>query len=249
MERYLQYHVELMQKSNYKILYAEDDNATRKNYTELLEFYFNDVYQAKDGIEAYNLYINHKPEIVVLDINMPHIDGLTLAQRLKNINKDVKIVILTAIDDKEQLLDAIKIQVFGYLIKPVKTIEFETTLFKIIKQLDKKNNFQNNTLKLHGDISWDIQKEILYKNSTIIKLTKKEHLLISLLCSNKNRIFETDIILNTVWEDNINDEYDTKALRALISRIKNKLDAQIFESIYNVGYKIKISQLDNNQGV
>jgi DNA-binding response OmpR family regulator len=237
-----------MQKFNYNILYAEDDDATRKNYTELLTFYFNNVYQAKDGAEAYTLFVKHKPEIVILDINMPIIDGLTVAKRIRNLNKDVKIIMLTALDDKTQLLDAIKIQVSGYLVKPVKTIEFESMLLKINKQLTKKEN-KNNKLSLPDNITWDKDKQTLYQNNQMVKLTKKEHLLISLLCSNETKIFETDMILNSVWEDTINDDYDTKALRALISRIKQKLGTQIFESIYNVGYKIKISQTNNNERV
>lgn len=234
-----------MQKSNFNILYAEDDTATRENYTELLKFYFTKVFQAKDGEEAYNLYIKYKPEIVILDINMPKINGLSLARKIKDLNKDVKIIMLTALDDKKQLLDAIKIQVSGYLVKPVRTIEFESMLLKINKQLLKKEN-KNNILNLQNGIIWDRGKQILFRNKERIKLTKKEHLLISLLCSNENKIFETDMILNSVWEDAITNEYDTKALRALISRIKQKLDTQIFESIYNVGYKIKMSQFDNN---
>ena len=228
-----------MKKYNYKILYAEDDDKTRKNYTELLTYYFTEVYQAKDGEQAYKLYLQYKPEIVILDINMPILDGLSIAKKIKSLDKNTKIIMLTALDDKEQLLEAINIQVTGYLIKPVKTVEFESILFKINEQLKTKEN-KNSILKLQGDILWDNKKQILYKDKEVIKLTKKEHLLISLLCSNINKIFETDLILNSVWEDEIDKEYDTKALRALISRIKSKLDTQIFESVYKVGYKIKI---------
>ena len=228
-----------MKKYNYKILYAEDDEKTRKNYTELLSYYFTEVYQAKDGDQAYKLFIQHQPEIVILDINMPIMDGLSIARKIKDLNNDIKIIMLTALDQKEQLLEAINIEVSGYLIKPVKTIEFESILLKINEQLKKEEN-KKSILKLQGNIYWDNTKQILYKNRQVIKLTKKEHLLISLLCSNINKTFETNVILNSVWEDDINKEYDTKALRALVSRIKNKLDTQIFESIYNVGYKIKI---------
>ncbi|MCK5110562.1 MAG: response regulator transcription factor [Arcobacteraceae bacterium] len=228
-----------MKKYNYKILYAEDDNEVRANYTELLKYYFTEVYEAQNGEEAYEKYLEHLPQIVILDINMPKPNGIELAKKIRKLDDNVKIIMLTAMDDKEYLLDAIKLQLCDYLVKPIQTSKFESILLNIAEQLENEDR-KKNILILQGDCHWDKKNQLLYKNDKLIKLTKKEYLLVSLLCSNKNQIFETTIILNHVWEDEIDKEYDTNTLRALISRIKNKLDTQIFESIYNVGYKIKI---------
>ena len=225
-----------MKNFNYKILYAEDDDQTRINYVEFFKLYFTDVYSAENGEEAYELYLENRPDIVILDINMPIVDGLSVAKKIKSIDEDTKIVMLTAFSEKEHFLDAIKIQVTDYLIKPIKISELESTLFNIVDKIEQNSK---DILKLQDNILWDKNREILSQNGKDIKLSKKEQVLISLLCSNENATFETETILNYVWEDDIDKEYDTKALRALISRIKNKLGIQIFESIYNVGYKIK----------
>lgn len=225
-----------MKQYKYTVLYAEDDEQTRDNYTELFQFYFSEVYSAKDGQEALKIFFDKRPKIVILDINMPIIDGLTVAKKIKDIDNDVKIIMLTALSEKEQFLDAIKIQVNDYLIKPIKIEDLENTIFNVIDKIKEDNK---NILELQDNHFWDKDKRILTKYDREIKLSKKEHTLISLLCSNENFTFETDCILNHVWEDELDNDYDTKALRALISRIKSKLGVQIFDSIYNVGYKIK----------
>ena len=225
-----------MKQYKYTILYAEDDTQTRDNYTELFQFYFSEVYSAKDGQEAYEIFFEKRPSVVILDINMPIMDGLTVAKKIKDIDSDVKIIMLTALSEKEQFLDAIKIQVTDYLIKPIKIKELENTIFSVIDKMEKENK---SILELQDNHLWDKDKKILTKFDNEIKLSKKEHTLISLLCSNENFTFETECILNHVWEDELDNEYDTKALRALISRIKSKLGVQIFDSVYNVGYKIK----------
>ncbi len=228
-----------MKTYNYKILYAEDDEQTRLNYFELLNLFFTEVYIAKDGEEALALFLKHRPQIVLLDINMPKLDGLTVAQKIKEIDQDIKIVMLTAYSQKEQLLKAIKIQVYDYLVKPVRVIDLEKLLLEIVKQLDNVN-YHTNTIVIQEIIKWDKNNNLLYKNEELIKLTKKEILLLKLLCSDVNRIFETAYILNYVWEDELDKEFDTKPLRTLISRIKSKLGIQIIESIYNIGYTLKI---------
>ena len=225
-----------MKQYKYTMLYAEDDEQTRDNYTELFQFYFSEVYTAKDGQEAYEIFFEKRPRIVILDINMPIMDGLTVAKKIKEIDSDVKIIMLTALSQKEQFLDAIKIQVTDYLIKPIKIEDLENTIFSVIDTMEKENQ---SIIELQDNYLWDKDKKILTKFDREIKLSKKEHTLISLLCSNKNSTFETEYILNNVWEDELDNEYDTKALRALISRIKSKLCVQIFDSVYNVGYKIK----------
>lgn len=225
-----------MKKYNYKILYAEDEETTRENYKVVLEHYFNHVYTACDGEEAYKKYIEHNPEILLLDISMPKIGGLELARKIKKLNKNVQIIMLTAYSEKDNLLDAIDIQVNKYLIKPVKIQDFENTIEMIIDNITSTKNI----LEFEDNIYWDLNASILYKNDKKIKLSKKEEELFKLLTTNCQQTLSSYDIINHLWPDNINKEYDTKPLRSLIFRIKSKLGSKIIDSIYDMGYVLKL---------
>lgn len=225
-----------MIKHNYKILYAEDDDTTRENYKVVLEHYFKNVYTAKDGEEAYKKYIELSPDILLLDINMPKVSGLEVARKIKKLNKNIQIIMLTAYSEKDNLLDAIDIQVNKYLIKPVKIHEFEKAIELIIDNLSSVNNM----LEFENNIYWDLNNSILYKDDKKIKLSKKEEELFKLLTANSQQTLSSYDIINHLWPDNINKEYDTKPLRSLIFRIKSKLGTKIIESIYDMGYVLKL---------
>ncbi len=225
-----------MKQYNYKVLYAEDDDVIRANYVSLLECYFSNVYEASNGSEALKRYNEYKPDIIILDVNMPVLNGLEVVKIIRENDLKIYIIMLTAMDSKEYLLEALNLEINRYLIKPVETKELEAIIFETVKKLESKNNI----LKLPGDYIWDRDNRILSKDKNIVKLTKKEHLLLALLCSKETQVFATDSILNYVWEDDVDNIYNTLPLRTLVSRIKNKLDVQVFESIYNVGYKIKM---------
>jgi len=82
--------------SNLTLLYAEDDLQSRKNYAFVLEEYFSEVYLAEDGREALDIYHEKKPDVLLLDISMPFIDGLDVAKAVRTTNKDIPIIMLTA---------------------------------------------------------------------------------------------------------------------------------------------------------
>ena len=101
------------------VLYAEDDPQSRQNYAFVLEEYFSNVYIAKDGKEALDIYYNKKPDILLLDISMPYINGLEVATKVRKENKNIPIIMLTAHADKENLLAAIPLKLTDYLLKPI----------------------------------------------------------------------------------------------------------------------------------
>ena len=226
-----------MNKFNLKLLFAEDDEDTRKNYCEFFEIFFKTVYTAENGQEAFNIFTEIKPDIVILDINMPKMDGLTLSKKLRIIEPNLPIIIFSGNADQENLLDAIDTSITKFIVKPVKASVLQNTIESIANDILSKNKQH---LEFNCDITWDKNNSILYKENTIIKLSKLEQILLELLSNNPFRTFSNDDIINHIWVDDLNKEYDTKSLRALIYRIKTKLDCQIIESIYNTGYRLKV---------
>lgn len=126
------------------VLYAEDNETLRLNATKLLKKIFDNVITVSDGKEALEVFKKHRIRILLTDIKMPKMDGLELAKYVKNISPDTKVIIMSAFDDKEYLLQAIKEHVFGFLKKPVNVTELTDTLFEAvleIKQVQERQLF------------------------------------------------------------------------------------------------------------
>jgi len=105
--------------NNIIVLYVEDDQVVRENFTQILEHYFAQVIVAEDGINALKMYKEHQPQVAILDISIPHLSGLQLAEKIRAENEDIQIIMLTAFSEQEKLLQAVNLQLFAYLIKPV----------------------------------------------------------------------------------------------------------------------------------
>ncbi|MEA1915169.1 MAG: response regulator, partial [Campylobacterota bacterium] len=133
---------------NYTILYAEDENQTRLNYTNYLERYFKKVYSVSNGQDAFDTYKEQQPDILLLDINMPKLNGLEVAKKIRLDDKITRIIILTAHVEQDKLLFAAELNLTKYLPKPISRSELKDALNDAIAQLQD----------LKG------QKELIYLN-------------------------------------------------------------------------------------
>ena len=227
-------------QSSFSLLYAEDDQCVRDGYMLYFSKFFKNVYPAANGKEAWDIYKQERPSIVILDINMPEISGLEVANMIREIDKDCKIIILTAYSDLEKLLAAIKLNLTEYIIKPAKKMEFEKVLLNTINEL---NESTNTTVKLKHGYTWDINSQALYRRNKEINLTKKERSLFNLLSSNLNVSYSNEEIMNFLYDFSPTDEcFDTSKYRTLLYRLKTKLGHEIIESIYGIGYKLKLAK-------
>ncbi len=120
-----------------KILIVEDDILLAKTLSEYLQDEGYSVYMAKDGLEGYSLTKKYKPDLVLCDINMPKMDGISMLKKIrsKDWGKKLRIMMLTNYSDEEKVLEALKHSVFNYLIKS--DWELEGVVDKIKEQLNK----------------------------------------------------------------------------------------------------------------
>jgi len=134
---------------DYSVLYAEDNDKLRDNVNRLLNKFFTDVDVTEDGKSALQLFNKKNYDIVITDIKMPNMDGIELAQNIKKINHETKVIIMSAFDDREYLLNSIELKVFRYLKKPVSINEFSDIIDKAIKEIKQEKNLDifNNNLK------------------------------------------------------------------------------------------------------
>ncbi|MEA2017753.1 MAG: response regulator [Campylobacterota bacterium] len=224
--------------NNYTILYAEDEEQTRLNYTNYLEKYFKNVYSVGDGVEALKVYKENKPDILLLDINMPKIDGLKVAKTIREKDKTTRIIILTAHLEQDKLLFAAELNLTKYLPKPISRNELKIALQKASDEIKELNENQDTTY-LNSDCIWNKKTKKLIHKEKEIKLTKYEILLLELLSSKKDRVFTLDEISLYLWNDIEDLEINTNKLKDIIKRIRKKLPINSIENIYGAGYKLK----------
>jgi len=221
-----------------KLLYIEDDKDIQSIYLDILEEYVDKVYCATDGEEGYELYLSCRPNIILLDINMPKIDGLTLAKKIREIDKDVKIIITTAYGEQDKLLKAIELYLIKYILKPIEISVLRDSLSKAVEEIEQQK-YENRKyiFLLDKDTVWNSKTETLTKNGEEIKLTKNERRLLSLLSQDKNKVFTFFEIFNHLSYDNFDKEYDANQIRALVKLVRKKIPKEAISNIYGEGYK------------
>lgn len=217
---------------NMTILYAEDELGIRKNIADSLSYYCKEVLEAGDGQEAYEIYKEKEPDIILSDIHMPNVNGIEFVKKVRKDNRDIPIVMITAHTDKEYLLEAVELHMEKYIVKPVDIDELFETLEKCVEVLDSNKKV---SIKVNTDYIYDYDaKELKFKNETVV-LNKKEMLFLEVLISNQNRVVNYDELQDKVWGDDVMTD---SALRSLVRNLRKKLPSDLIFNLSGVGYKL-----------
>jgi len=218
---------------HHTILYVEDELKIQSNIVEYLESYFDIVYVASDGEEALRLYYYYSPDILLLDINLPLKDGLSVALEVRSTNSIVRIIMLTAHTETEKLLIATELKLTKYLIKPIAPKEFKETMKLLAKELTQ---YPSHLVHLNAECVWDKNKEILTLKGMAIFLTHKEHKLFKLLIKNKTQTVYYNEIMAIVWEDALEQDISFDSVKNQVSKLRKKLPLDTLKSVYGQGY-------------
>jgi len=124
-------------QNNFSVLYVERDLIFKDKYTRFLRLFFKNVYVASSQKEALEKYYIYRPDILIFDIDTPQINGMKVAQEIRQFDEDIIFIVLTASSDTDKILIAAELKLFKYLIKPIKTFEIETLLKNVTTQLTK----------------------------------------------------------------------------------------------------------------
>ncbi|MDZ7818500.1 MAG: response regulator [Aliarcobacter sp.] len=220
----------------YTILYIEDDEGVRTINSRFLNRMFNELYEAKDGEEGYSLYKKYHPDIILTDIKMPKLDGISLAKKIREKDKTTKIIISTAFSEKNYLMDAIELNLEKYIIKPLTSRNLMPALTKAVDSLEKQKDFK---IFLDDNFYFDNNTSLFYFENKVIDLTKKELLFLKLLTLNKDRVVSYEEIEQNIWED----EYmSLNSLRTSIGFLRKKIPFNCIKNISNMGYKLNLEK-------
>lgn len=219
----------LRKLSNYRVLYAEDDVGVSKNVYELLSLLFQEVYLANDGEEAYELFFEHQPDLVITDIKMPRLSGIELAKKIRENDDKAHIIIITAYTEVDFMLEAIELSLLRYIVKPITESKLFDALEKFL-QLKEKASLQ----EIAPEWYYDTLQKSITNGTQIYELTKKEAKLIELLL-HKDSIITYEEIESNLWE---NEYMSLNALRLMIKNLRKKLPDGTLKNIQGIGYKL-----------
>lgn len=217
---------------NMTILYAEDEIGIRQNIADSLRYYVKDVYEANDGEEAYDIYKDKSPDIILSDIHMPNVNGIEFIKKVRKEDRNIPVVMITAYTDKEYLLEAVTLHMEKYIVKPLDLDDLFETLDQCVNILDSNNKI---SLDVDKNYIYDYDlKELKYIDNNVI-LNKKEMIFLEVLISNQNRIVTYEELQEKVWADDVMTD---SALRSLVRNLRKKLPTDLIFNLSGVGYRL-----------
>jgi DNA-binding response OmpR family regulator len=214
----------------------EDEPSLAQIIKESLETRNFIVFLANNGVEACDLYKEHKPDVLVLDVMMPIKDGFTVTKEIREENKQIPIIFLTAKSQTKDVLEGFSTGGNDYLKKPFSMEELIVRIHSLLNRSELKSNHQQ--LKI-GNYIFNYTKQTLQLKSTIIILTHRESELLFLLTQKKNEISDRKQILKKLWGDD--DFFNARSMDVFISKLRKKLKEDENVQIVNVrgfGYKL-----------
>ena len=217
----------------YSILYAEDESIIRLKLSKELKKYFVEVYVAKDGKEAIELYEKEKPNVLFLDVNMLFFSGLEVAKHVRQKDETLPIVMLTAYTQTDILLEAIELNLCKYLVKPISKRDLDEVFEKLSIKL-KENN--KDILHLEENYFWHTKSKKLFNNNTRVELTPREMILLELLINNRRQKVSHEEIMALVWEDKFTEEISIDSVKTLMNSLRKKIPKKSIKSVYGSGY-------------
>jgi len=202
-----------------------EDNKSLANQIELV--------LKKEGYEVHTFYdantflenFDKDTAILLLDINLPDMQGTEILELLNKLNVDVKTIFMTSYDDIEYIKKAFELGCEDYIKKPFDVLE----LLLRIKRISKDLTLGNLTL---GPYVFDLDNFLVYYNGKNIKITKKEAELLKIFLSNLGKVVTFDYLNEKVW----NFEVTTNTITVAVLRLKKKLSLENLENIREVGY-------------
>ena len=222
-----------------KILVVDDEALLVKGIRFNLQNEGYEVITGSDGVEAVALVQSQAPDLVVLDVMMPNMDGMTACGKIREFS-DVPIILLTAkVDDMDKLM-GFEHGADDYLTKPFNILELKARIRALLRRtgIREKQKEESNQLTI-GTISLDLDARNAYKNGALADLTAKEFDVIEFLMRNPNRVYSREALLDTIWAY----EYrsDIRTVDVHIRRLREKLEDNPAEPKYimtkwGVGY-------------
>lgn len=227
-----------MERGTAKVLIVDDD----ENISEVINMYLKSSgYSTKialNGKEAQEAYLDYNPDIVLLDVMIPYIDGIDVLKWIRR-QKETPVIMITAKGDTFDKVLALEIGADDYIVKPFEPKELLARVKAVLRRYSSEN-VKNETIQL-SDLSIDSASYKVIYNKEEIKMPPKEFELLYYLANNRNKVFTREQLLCEVWGYDY--PGDSRTVDVHIKRLREKLSGgeqwQI-ETVWGVGYKFEV---------
>jgi len=228
-------------KKSEKIFLVEDDlsfGSVLKSFLEINDYHVDWV---DDGKYAFDRFKRGEYRICILDVMLPHVDGFTIAGKIREINPDVPIIFLTAKKLKEDVLTGYGVGADDYITKPFDT----DILLAKIKAILTRSDYQSETKDIYniGKFVFNKKNQTLAINDVEIKLTRKEAKLLELLASKPNELISRELALKKIWDSD--NYFAGRSMDVYVTKLRRYLAADPALSIKNThgaGFQLMINE-------
>ena len=215
-----------------KILIVEDEDMIREGISDYLTDCGYETIQAADGLEALEQFSNHQVALVLLDIQMPKLNGLEVLSEIRKTSQ-VPVLMLTAFQDEEYKMSAFAALADGYLEKP-----FSLSLLKVRVDAIFKRYYDVSRIFTYGDTQVDFDSYSAKVAGQEVAVNAKELEILDYLVKNEGRALTRSQIIDAVWKMTDEVPFD-RVIDVYIKELRKKLDLDCILTVRNVGYKLE----------
>lgn len=219
---------------NLNVLYVEDDAIVAAQTLSLFEYYFHKVFYCGTAEEALNIYHNESVQLIITDVELPGMNGLTLCESIRKNDYKIPIFITSMYSEKELLKEAIKLNLVDYLIKPVSISTINDTIKESIDRMSKSGIF---TVNISKDTRYYPLSGQLEKAKEIVSLSHSEMTLLNLLIDQKNMLVDRTLIEHHLFPD---EPMSDASYKNLIYRLRKKIGKEHIVAISGMGIILKM---------
>lgn len=217
-----------------KVLLLEDDVMLNEAISEYLHTKHYNVISVSDGMQALEKTLNEPFDLLILDITVPKLNGLSLLEELHNQNITTPAIFISALVDIEDITRAFDLGCYDYLKKPFHLKELGLRIERVMSEREHEVA----PLLLSTHYRYDQQNRVLLYDAQPQVLTKKQHQIIALLAENVGTVVGFERFRDEVWEEYV----DNATIRAEVSRLKKALKEEFIQNIRAMGYMIDPSK-------
>lgn len=213
------------------VLLAEDDEVIAKSVHNVLSVFVKEIFIAENGKEALAIYQTQKPDIIILDIQMPYLSGIEVAQEIRKSDTKTPLFITTAFNDTSHLHKAIPLMLVEYLIKPLSFEQIQNTLLKCVSYIQKQGLL---LIKITNDIAYNkITGELSIYEKQSVSLPKNEKKLLDILLEHKNQLVSKEYLEREIFDLKCGES----SLKNLVYRLKKRFPYEFIHNEKELGYK------------
>ncbi|WP_019528182.1 response regulator [Dasania marina] len=218
-----------------QLLLVEDDHLLAKGLQQALAKQGHTVNAVATGEAALHVVSTEPPDIVILDLGLPDMDGISVLKRLRKKQADLPVLILTARNEMDDKIHGLDSGADDYLAKPFDMSE----LFARLRVLERRLTTHKTSVITVGDVSLDIQKKTVNFHAAEIELSRREYMLLKSLMENAGRVQTRDTLEARLYS--WGEEVASNALEVHIHHLRKKFGADFIKTMRGVGYKVNLS--------